>query len=181
MRPKAAVTVLVRAASRRGLATDARPRELTLALIKPTVCAYTPHILHALRRLRQNEGLEVGRCTHQILRATSFTWTEADAARFYAEHQGKFYYDRLILGMTAGRAVGLALAGPDAIRAWRALIGPTKAYRAAWEAPTTLRAELGLGDTRNGFHGSDATESALRELALVFPEWDAQQWLTRQK
>lgn len=79
--------------------------------------------------------------------------------------------------MSSGRAVGLALAGPNAIQRWRQLIGPTKAYRSAWEAPTCLRAELGMGDTRNGFHGSDSTQSALHELSLIFPEWDAAAWL----
>ena len=56
--------------------------------------------------------------------------------------------------MTSGRAIGLALVCPHAIRDWRQLIGPTKAYRTAWEQPECLRAQLGLGDTRNGFHGS---------------------------
>ena len=60
--------------------------------------------------------------------------------------------------MTSGPALGLALSGPDAIRTWRELIGPTKAYRSAWENPGSLRAELGIGDTRNGFHGSGRSE-----------------------
>ncbi|AXA52286.1 nucleoside-diphosphate kinase [Malassezia restricta] len=144
--------------------------ELTLALIKPTVCAFPPHILHAVRRIQAHPSLA-------IARSTSFHWTPDAAAAFYAEHQGKFYYERLILGMTSGRAIGLALAGPHAIRDWRQLIGPTKAYRTAWEQPECLRAQLGLGDTRNGFHGSDSTASAMKELGLVFPEWDAAAWL----
>lgn len=73
--------------------------------------------------------------------------------------------------------MGLALAGPNAIQQWRELIGPTKAYRTAWEKPDCLRAVLGLGDTRNGFHGSDSHNSALQELAHIFPTWDAQSWL----
>ena len=81
--------------------------------------------------------------------------------------------------MTSGRAVGLALAGPDAIQQWRELIGPTKAYRTAWENTDCLRAVLGLGDTRNGFHGSDSHSSALHELAHVFTTWDAQAWLEK--
>lgn len=81
--------------------------------------------------------------------------------------------------MTAGRALGLCLAGPNAIATWRGLIGPTKAYRAVYEAPACLRAQLGMGDTRNGFHGSDSTESALRELSLVFPEWDVDTWFEK--
>lgn len=112
-----------------------------------------------------------------MLRSKSFVWTRDEAAAFYAEHQGKFYYERLILGMTSGRVLGLALCGPSAIREWRQLIGPTKAYRTAWEQPTSLRAELGLGDTRNGFHGSDSASSAMHELSLVFPEWNVAHWL----
>lgn len=114
-----------------------------------------------------------------ILRSRTFKWSLEDAAAFYAEHKGRFYYDRLLLGMTTGPAIGLALAGPNAIREWRQLIGPTKAYRAPWEAPGTLRAEYGLGDSRNGFHGSDAISSALHELSIVFPEWNAAEWYAR--
>lgn len=50
--------------------------------------------------------------------------------------------------------MALALAGPNAVADWRTLLGPTKAYRAKWEQPDCLRAMYGLGDTRNGFHGS---------------------------
>lgn len=33
-------------------------------------------------------------------------------------------------------------------------------YRAKWEAPDCLRAKYGLGDTRNGFHGSGEGQSS---------------------
>ena len=115
--------------------------------------------------------------TNEIIRSAMFTWSMDDAAAFYAEHKGKFYYDRLLIGITSVPTLGLALAGPNAIREWRVLIGPTKAYRGAWEAPDTLRAQYGLGDSRNGFHGSDSEASALSELSIVFPEWNAAQWL----
>lgn len=134
--------------------------QVTLALIKPTVCTYIPDVVASIRAIQAAPSLQVCtgeiRADAEIARTASLEWEEPDAARFYEEHRGKFYYDRLILGMTSGRAVALALAGPDAIRAWRALIGPTKAYRGKWEAPDTLRARFGLGDTRNGFHGSGA-------------------------
>lgn len=148
----------------------ARPLEVTLALVKPTVCTYVPDIVHAVRRIQTHPELN-------ILRTKPIAWTKDDAAEFYAEHEGKFYYDRLVLGMSSGRSLALALSGPGAIQTWRGLIGPTKAYRTKWEAPDALRAQLGLGDTRNGFHGSDSTENALQELGFVFPEWDAASWL----
>lgn len=36
--------------------------ELTLALIKPTVCAFQPHILHAVRSIQAHPSLDVGVC-----------------------------------------------------------------------------------------------------------------------
>lgn len=33
-------------------------------------------------------------------------------------------------------------------------MGPTKVYRAQFEAPDTIRGEFGLSDTRNATHGS---------------------------
>lgn len=54
---------------------------------------------------------------------------------------------------TSGSFVALALYGPDAVKRWRTLIGPTHVYKAQWTHPETLRARYGLSDTRNGFHG----------------------------
>jgi nucleoside diphosphate kinase len=68
--------------------------------------------------------------------------------------------DRLFLSQvqhaTSGPFVALALHGPDAIKHWRSLIGPTHVYKGQWNDPETLRARYGLSDTRNGFHGSSA-------------------------
>ncbi|SPO40751.1 related to Nucleoside diphosphate kinase 6 [Pseudozyma flocculosa] len=138
-----------------------REMELTLALLKPSLCSYQPDVSAVLKEIKQS-GL-------QMVRSKRLFWKADDAHRFYAEHRGRFYYDRLVVGMTSGPSMALALAGPDAIRTWRAMLGPTKAYRAKWEQPHTLRARYGLGDTRNGFHGSDSPESAKRELAQSAP------------
>ncbi|TGZ59142.1 hypothetical protein CRM22_009239 [Opisthorchis felineus] len=61
------------------------------------------------------------------------------------------------------------LRGIDAIPRWRALLGPTKVYRAVVSEPDSLRGLLGLTDTRNGFHGSDSYATALREIQFFFP------------
>ena len=60
-------------------------------------------------------------------------------------------------------------------------MGPTKVYRAAYTEPESLRAVFGLTDTRNGLHGSDSPESAVREIGFFFPEFDAAQWLERER
>lgn len=92
----------------------------------------------------------------QIVRTARLFWTVPEAAKFYEEHVGKFYFPRLIAGMTSGPSMAIALSGHDAIARWRAMLGPTKVYRGKWEEPLPvgLRSMYGLGDTRNGFHGS---------------------------
>ncbi|ETS65040.1 hypothetical protein PaG_00493 [Moesziomyces aphidis] len=147
--------------------------ELTLALIKPSVCSYQPDVSAILKEIKQS-GLNVAR-------SKRIFWTSSDAHDFYAEHRGRFYYDRLIIGMISGPAMALALVGPNAIKRWRAMLGPTKAYRSKYEDPQCLRSRYGLGDTRNGFHGSDSPESAARELGLIFDGWDTNWWLQREQ
>lgn len=40
--------------------------------------------------------------------------------------------------------MALALGKENAIADWRALIGPTHVYKAAWEKPESLRARYGI-------------------------------------
>ncbi|TKY89638.1 hypothetical protein EX895_001423 [Sporisorium graminicola] len=147
--------------------------QLTLALIKPSVCAYQPDVSAILKEIKQS-GLNVARSRRLF-------WTSTDAHAFYSEHRGRFYYDRLILGMISGPSLALALYGPNAIARWRTLLGPTKAYMSKYTHPHSLRARYGIGDTRNGFHGSDSPDSASRELGLVFDGWDTNWWLQREQ
>lgn len=46
------------------------------------------------------------------------------------------------------------LGGTNAIVRWRELLGPTKAYRAQFTDPESIRGIFGLSDTRNAAHGS---------------------------
>lgn len=147
--------------------------QLTLALIKPSVCSYQPDVSSILKLIK---------CSRlSIARTRRLFWTSLDAHSLYAEHRGRFYYDRLILGMISGPSLALALYGPNAIKEWRAMLGPTKAYIGKHTMPASLRAKYGLGDTRNGFHGSDSPESARRELGLVFDGWDTEWWMQREQ
>jgi nucleoside diphosphate kinase len=97
---------------------------------------------------------------------------EGRAAAFYKEHAGRFFYNRLTSFMQSGPVLALCLAAPpgcDAVTAWRTLLGPTKVARARLTHLQTLRGALGLSDTRNLGHGSDAAATAAAELALFFP------------
>ncbi|HET9111504.1 MAG TPA: nucleoside-diphosphate kinase [Ktedonobacterales bacterium] len=87
------------------------------------------------------------------------------AARHYAEHQGKPFYEGLIKHITSSPVVIGVLEGPNVINVTRALMGPTK----PWEAPAgTIRGDYAVSMGLNIIHGSDGAESATREIGIFF-------------
>lgn len=82
---------------------------------------------------------------------------------------GKDFFDNLSEKMTSGPVKTLALTKPDAVAAWRELIGPTNPEAAKEEAPESIRALFGDNITENAVHGSDSAVSAHRELYIMFP------------
>ncbi len=92
------------------------------------------------------------------------------AKKFYAEHEGKQFYEGLIDFMTSGPVVAVALEAEDVVKRARLLMGATNPAEAA---PGTIRAEFGGGTMPdNAIHGSDSSESAKRELSFFFAEVD---------
>lgn len=96
----------------------------------------------------------------------------ADRARLeahYAEHVGKPFYEPLIAFMRSGPVVAMRVQGDGVIAGFRTLAGATDPTTAA---PGTIRGDLGrdwgAAVQQNLVHGSDAPESATRELALWF-------------
>lgn len=87
------------------------------------------------------------------------------AARHYAEHQGKPFYDGLIKHITSSPVVVGVLEGPNVISVTRALMGPTK----PWDAPAgTIRGDFAVSMGLNIIHGSDGGDSSAREIDIFF-------------
>ena len=88
----------------------------------------------------------------------------------YAEHAGKPFFEPLVEFMSSGPLVALVIEGHQSIAGFRSLAGATDPTVAA---PGTIRGDLGrdwgLRVAQNLVHGSDAPESAAREIALWFP------------
>ena len=101
----------------------------------------------------------------KIVAAKMLRVTPELAARHYAEHEGKPFYNALMQHITSGPIVAFAFEGRSAISVVRLLIGATNPQTAA---PGTVRGDLALGLTPNLIHASDSAESATRELALYF-------------
>ena len=87
----------------------------------------------------------------------------------YAEHEGKPFFEPLVEFMASGLVVAVRLRGQRVIEGFRALAGTTDPTTAA---PGTIRGDLGrdwgAAVQRNLVHGSDAPDSAVRELGLWF-------------
>lgn len=88
------------------------------------------------------------------------------AAKHYAEHVGRAYYDGLAEFMTSGPLIAMVLEGPRAIDAIRTVNGATNGVAAA---PGSIRGDLSLSNRENVVHASDSPESAEKEIALWFP------------
>ncbi len=89
------------------------------------------------------------------------------AERHYAEHEGKPFYGELVEFITSGPLVAMVLEGGRAVEAARQVIGATDPVQAA---PGSIRGDYATEVGQNMVHGSDAPESAAREVALFFPE-----------
>lgn len=90
-------------------------------------------------------------------------------AEHYAEHEGKPFYEPLIEFMRSGPVVAVRVEGHRVIEGFRALAGTTDPTTAQ---PGTIRGDLGrdwgLAVQQNLVHGSDAPDTAERELGLWF-------------
>ncbi len=91
------------------------------------------------------------------------------AERHYAEHSEKPFFGDLVEFITSGPLVAMVLEGYEAVTAARQVIGATNPLEAS---PGSIRGDYALEVQTNLVHGSDAPESAAREIDLFFPELD---------
>jgi nucleoside-diphosphate kinase len=132
--------------------------ERTLILVKPD--AFKRNLTGEIIARFERKGL-------RLVAMNLMTMTRELAARHYAEHEGKAFYDELVTFITSGPLVALVLEGEQAVVAARQVIGATNPL----EATTgSIRGDLAIEVGQNMVHGSDAPESAAREVALFFPD-----------
>lgn len=99
--------------------------------------------------------------------------SEELAARHYAVHQGKPFYDSLVSYIVSGPIVAMAWEGKNVIAIARASMGSTNPAEAS---PGTIRGDFGAEIGRNLVHGSDGQETANYELGLFFDASELVSW-----
>ncbi len=95
------------------------------------------------------------------------------AARHYAVHQGRPFYDSLVEYITSGPVVAMVWEGKNAINAARNTIGATNPVDAV---PGSIRGDFGMEIGRNLVHGSDSPENGLKEAGLFFSDSELVEW-----
>ncbi|QMV13517.1 nucleoside-diphosphate kinase [Vibrio spartinae] len=132
--------------------------ERTFSIIKPD--AVERNLIGEIYHRIEKSGL-------QIVAAKMVHLTEEQASGFYAEHQGKPFFESLKEFMISGPIMVQVLEGENAIARYRELMGKTNPEEAACG---TLRADYALNMRLNSVHGSDSDDSAAREIAFFFPD-----------
>lgn len=90
-----------------------------------------------------------------------------EAEAFYEVHAERPFYADLVSFISSGPSIVMVLEKPNAIKAWRDLMGATNPANAA---ENTIRKLYASSIDENAAHGSDAPETAKEEIAFFFSE-----------
>ena len=128
----------------------------TLSIIKPD--AVKRHLIGAILARFEQQGFN-------IAAAKIVQLSREQAEGFYAEHQGKPFFEPLVEYMTSAPVFVSVLEKENAVQDYRTLMGTTNPETAA---EGTIRRDFALNQRENSVHGSDSPESAAREIAYFF-------------
>jgi nucleoside-diphosphate kinase len=132
--------------------------ERTLSIIKPD--ATRRNLTGSINARLEEAGL-------RIVAQRRVRLSRAQAEAFYAVHRERPFYRSLCEFMTSGPVVVQVLEGEGAIEKNREVMGATDPAKAA---PRTIRKDLAESIEANSVHGSDAPDTAAREIAFFFGE-----------
>ena len=132
--------------------------ERTFSIVKPDAVA--KNVIGQIYARFESAGLK-------IVASKMVHLSKEKAEGFYAEHKERPFFNDLVAFMTSGPVMVQALEGENAIKANREIMGATNPAEAA---RGTLRADFANSIDENAVHGSDAPESAAREIAYFFSD-----------
>ena len=134
------------------------PIERTLSIVKPD--GVSRNLIGEVYRRFESAGLKV-------VAARMMRLSTAEAEGFYAVHRERPFFKDLVRFMTSGPVMVQVLEGEGAIAKNREVMGATDPKKAA---KGTIRADLATSIDENIVHGSDAADTAMREIGYFFRE-----------
>ena len=132
--------------------------ERTFSILKPD--ATERNLTGAVNAMIEKSGL-------RIVAQKRVHISREQAERFYAVHKERPFFRELVDFMISGPVVVQVLEGDNAIAKYRDVMGATDPAKAA---AGTIRKTHARSIGENSVHGSDAPETAMREIAQFFSE-----------
>jgi nucleoside-diphosphate kinase len=130
--------------------------ERTFSIIKPD--ATERNLTGAINAIIEAAGL-------RIVAQRRVRITREEAQTFYAVHKARPFFGELVEFMISGPVVVQVLEGENAIAKYRDIMGATDPAKAA---PGTIRKLHAKSIGENSVHGSDAPDTAAKEIAQFF-------------
>jgi nucleoside-diphosphate kinase len=130
--------------------------ERTFSIIKPD--ATERNLTGAINAMIEQAGL-------RIIAQKRIRITREQAETFYGVHRERPFFGELVDFMTSGPVVVQVLEGENAIAKYRDVMGATDPSKAA---PNTIRKVHAKSIGENSAHGSDAADTAAKEIAQFF-------------
>jgi nucleoside-diphosphate kinase len=130
--------------------------ERTFSILKPDATAR--NLTGAINALIELAGL-------RIVAQKRVRITRAQAETFYAVHRERPFFRELVEFMSSGPVVVQVLEGENAIAKYRDIMGATDPAKAA---PGTIRKLHARSISENSVHGSDAPDTAAKEITQFF-------------
>jgi nucleoside-diphosphate kinase len=134
------------------------PIERTLSIVKPD--GVGRNLIGEVYRRFEQVGL-------RVIAARMMHLSQAEAEGFYSVHRERGFFKDLVKFMTSGPVMIQVLEGENAIAKNREVMGATDPKKAD---KGTIRADLATSIDENIVHGSDATDTAAREISYFFRE-----------
>ena len=132
--------------------------ERTLSIVKPD--GVGRNLIGEVYRRFEQAGLK-------LVAARMMQLSQPEAEGFYAVHRERPFFKDLVRFMTSGPVMVQVLEGENAIAKNREVMGATDPKKAS---KGTIRADLATSIDENIVHGSDAPDTAAREIGYFFRE-----------
>jgi nucleoside-diphosphate kinase len=132
--------------------------ERTFSILKPD--ATERNLTGAINAIIEKAGL-------RIVAQKRVRISREQAEKFYAVHRERPFFGELVDFMISGPVVVQVLEGDNAIAKYREVMGATDPAKAA---AGTIRKTHAKSIGENSVHGSDAPDTAVREIAQFFSE-----------
>jgi nucleoside-diphosphate kinase len=130
--------------------------ERTFSIIKPDATAR--NLTGAINAMIEKAGL-------RIVAQKRMRMSRQEAETFYAVHHARPFFGELVEFMTSGPVVVQVLEGDNAVTTYRDLMGATDPAKAV---AGTIRKVHALSIGENSVHGSDAADTAGKEITQFF-------------